>query len=45
MIRGEIVEEKLPTGVTRFTSAEFPSLPRAELEEIAERIRRRMNVD
>jgi diadenosine tetraphosphate (Ap4A) HIT family hydrolase len=45
MIRGEIVEEKLPTGVTRFTSADFPSLPRAELEEIAERVRRRMNTE
>lgn len=45
MIRGEIVEEPLPSGGTRFTSADFPSLPRAELEEIAERVRRRMNAD
>lgn len=45
MIRGEIVEEKLPSGVTRFTSTDFPPLPRAELEGIAERVRRRMNAD
>ncbi len=43
MIRGELVEEKLPSGMTRFTSAEFPPLPRAELEEIAERVRRGMD--
>jgi diadenosine tetraphosphate (Ap4A) HIT family hydrolase len=45
MIRGELVEEKLPSGMTRFTSAEFPPLPRAQLEDIAERVRRRMNAD
>lgn len=45
MIRGEIVEEKLPSGITRFTSTEFPPLPRAQLEAIAERVRRRMNAD
>lgn len=42
MIRGELIEEKLPSGMTRFTSVEFPPLPRAELEEIAERVRQRM---
>jgi diadenosine tetraphosphate (Ap4A) HIT family hydrolase len=39
MIRGEIVEEKLPNGMTRFFSAEFPALPRRELEETAWRVR------
>ena len=28
MIRGELVEEKLPNGMTRFASSEFPALPR-----------------
>jgi diadenosine tetraphosphate (Ap4A) HIT family hydrolase len=39
MIRGEIVEEKLPSGMTRIVSREFPSLPRAHLQEVAERVR------
>jgi diadenosine tetraphosphate (Ap4A) HIT family hydrolase len=39
MIRGEIVEEKLPNGMTRFSSSEFPALPRARLLETAERVR------
>jgi diadenosine tetraphosphate (Ap4A) HIT family hydrolase len=42
MVRGEIVEEKLPSGVTRFYSKEFPALPRNELRSVAERIGRRM---
>lgn len=45
MIRGELTEEKLPSGGTRFTSTEFPPLPRAALEAIAERVRRRMSAD
>jgi diadenosine tetraphosphate (Ap4A) HIT family hydrolase len=42
MIRGEIVEEKLPNGMTRIVSREFPSLPREHLQEVAERVRRLM---
>ena len=42
MIRGEIVEEKLPSGMTRFESKEFPPLPRELLLDVAERVRRRM---
>jgi diadenosine tetraphosphate (Ap4A) HIT family hydrolase len=42
MIRGEIVEEKLPSGVTRFFSREFPALPREALIETAERVRRQL---
>jgi diadenosine tetraphosphate (Ap4A) HIT family hydrolase len=45
MIRGEIVEEKLPSGMTRFTSREFLSLPRDQLLRIAEEVRRRMTED
>lgn len=45
MVRGALVEEKLPSGMTRFTSAEFPPLPRADLEAIAERVRRGMSAD
>lgn len=44
MIRGEIVEQKLPNGMTRFTSEEFPPLPRDRLLDIADRVRRGMNV-
>lgn len=39
MIRGELTEEKLPNGMTRFTSGDFPPLPRQQLAEIADRIR------
>ncbi len=42
MIRGEIVEEKLPNGMTR-SSAAFPPLPRDQLVQIAERVRVRMS--
>ena len=35
MIRGEIVEKKLPNGMTRFYSEEFPALPREDLQEMA----------
>lgn len=43
MIRGEIVEEKLPNGMTRFFSSAFPALPRDQLAEIAAVVRRRMS--
>ena len=43
MIRGEIVEETLPNGMTRFTSQEFPALPRERLLQIAEQIRSAMS--
>lgn len=42
MIRGEIVEEKLPSGFTRIGSRDFPPLPREELSQIADDVRRRM---
>jgi diadenosine tetraphosphate (Ap4A) HIT family hydrolase len=42
MIRGEIVEEKLPNGMTRFFSDEFPALPRGQLMQVADEVRRRM---
>ncbi len=42
MIRGEIVEEKLPSGMTRISSHEFPPLPREELSDIAVRVRERL---
>jgi diadenosine tetraphosphate (Ap4A) HIT family hydrolase len=40
MIRGEIVEEKLPSGITRFVSKQFPPLNRDHLGDIAQRVRR-----
>ena len=42
MVRGEIVEEKLPSGMTRFTSREFPPLPRERLLKVAELVRHHM---
>jgi diadenosine tetraphosphate (Ap4A) HIT family hydrolase len=39
MIRGEIIEEKLPNGVTRFYSKEFTALPRDTLERAAGAVR------
>lgn len=43
MIRGELVEEKLPNGMTRFSSSEFPPLPRELLAQIADQVRHRMS--
>ena len=43
MIRGEIVEQKMPSGATQFYSKEFPALPRDELLAVAERVRQRLN--
>lgn len=42
LIRGEVVEEHLPSGATRITSREFPPVPEAELREVAERVRSRL---
>lgn len=42
MIRGEVVEEKLPSGMTRIVSRDFPSVPREELSEIADRVREQL---
>jgi diadenosine tetraphosphate (Ap4A) HIT family hydrolase len=42
MIRGEIVEEKLPNGMTRFFSEDFPALPRDQLVTLAAQVRARM---
>ena len=43
MIRGQIVEEKMPNGMTHFYSSEFPPLPRGALEEVANRVKLRLN--
>ena len=43
MIRGEIAEEKLPNGMTRFSSTAFPPLPRDQLLQIADQVRKRMS--
>lgn len=40
IIRGEVAEEKLPSGATRMTSLEFRELPRAEIEAMIERTTR-----
>lgn len=42
MIRGEVQEEKLPTGITRLVSREFPPLPTEELRAVGLRIGRRL---
>lgn len=38
MIRGDIVSEKLPSGIERFFSRQFPPLPRDELADVARRV-------
>jgi diadenosine tetraphosphate (Ap4A) HIT family hydrolase len=43
MIRGKLVEERLPNGMTRFSSSEFPPLPREQLAQIADQVRHRMS--
>jgi diadenosine tetraphosphate (Ap4A) HIT family hydrolase len=40
MIRGEIVEEKLPNGMTRFYSEDFPTLSRDKLVQTADSVRK-----
>jgi len=42
MIRGELLEERLPWGGTRIVSREFPPLPEQELRVVADRIRDRL---
>jgi diadenosine tetraphosphate (Ap4A) HIT family hydrolase len=43
MLRGEIVETKLPSGATAIESKDFPPLPEEHLRDIARRIRDTMN--
>ncbi len=42
MIRGEIIEEKLEGGATRFVSKEFPPLPEEALRAVAQHIQQRL---
>jgi len=42
MVRGEIREEKMPSGITRFVSAEFPALPEHHLRSIGLRVGQRL---
>jgi diadenosine tetraphosphate (Ap4A) HIT family hydrolase len=39
LIRGEVVEEILPSGAGRITSRDFPPLPENELRAVADRVR------
>ncbi|MGP8075713.1 MAG: HIT family protein [Thermoplasmata archaeon] len=42
LIRGEVMETKLPSGATAIVSSEFPQLPDSLHQEVRERIRRAM---
>ena len=42
IVRGEFEEQRLPSGVTVYSSKEFPPLPEAELRAVAERVRGRL---
>jgi diadenosine tetraphosphate (Ap4A) HIT family hydrolase len=42
MIRGEIVSEKLDNGFERFFSREFPALPEADQQRVAESVRKQL---
>ena len=39
MVRGDLVERRMPTGATMVISRDFPPLPEEELREVAERVR------
>jgi diadenosine tetraphosphate (Ap4A) HIT family hydrolase len=41
MIKGDIVEEKMESGLIRFISPEFPALPEEEQRKLAEALRTR----
>ena len=42
MIRGELIEEKLPSGITWITSRDFPTVARTRLLELADRVKDRL---
>ena len=42
IIRGDLIEEKLPNGFTRVVSAQFPALPQEVLVNVANRVSRRL---
>ena len=42
IVRGDLVEEKLPNGFTSFVSAQFPALPREAHLKVADRVRQYM---
>jgi diadenosine tetraphosphate (Ap4A) HIT family hydrolase len=42
MIRGELIEERMPSDFTNIISKDFPALPRDELAKIADRVRKRL---
>lgn len=43
ILRGEIVEEPLPSGATRITSRDFPDLPAIEIERVIARASELLN--
>lgn len=42
IVRGEITEEHLESGATRYVSKNFPVLPEAQQRRVAERVRERL---
>src|SRR5512136_1444962 len=42
MIRGEVINEELPSGAGRFVSKDFPPLPEAEQRAVARRVQQRL---
>ena len=42
IIRGELMEEKMPNGFTRVVSAQFPAMPQDELVDVANRVGKRL---
>ncbi len=42
MIRGEVINEELPNGAERFSSKDFPPLPKAEQRAVARRVQQRL---
>jgi diadenosine tetraphosphate (Ap4A) HIT family hydrolase len=45
IVRGDFIEERLPSGATRFVSKDFPPLPEEHLVAVAEALRAELSGD
>jgi hypothetical protein len=45
IIRGDFIEERLPSGATRFVSKDFPLLPEEKFRAVAEGLRAELGGD
>jgi diadenosine tetraphosphate (Ap4A) HIT family hydrolase len=45
MIRGEVINEELPSGAGRYISKDFPPLPEQEQRDVARRVQQRLMLE